>query len=132
MDILGIGTLVQAVGDVAGHFITTDKERMALELEAKRIEQANDLAQVGVNTAEAQSGSTFVGGWRPFVGWCCGAALAYVGIIEPVARFVAQVSFGYNGPFPSIDTSITMQVLFGMLGLSGMRTYEKAKNVAAK
>lgn len=131
MDLLGIGSVIESVGKVAEHFVTTDKEKMALELESRKIDQQNDMAQIDVNKMEAQSGSLFVSGWRPFVGWTCGFALCYVAILYPFMQFVATYN-GYMGKFPEIDTTITMQVLFGMLGLGGMRTYEKAKGVAAK
>lgn len=88
------------------------------------------LAQLEVNKAEAGSSSAFVAGWRPFVGWICGFGLGYVAIFEPIARFVATVFFHYSGPFPVIDTNLTMQVLLGMLGLAGARSFEKAKGVA--
>jgi hypothetical protein len=87
-----------------------------------------DLAQIGVNTEEAKSINVFIAGWRPFVGWVCGAGLAYVSLIEPVARFVAKVGFAYTGAFPVIDTTLTMQVLIGMLGLAAARSTEKIKN----
>lgn len=131
MDLLGIGSVIESVGKVAENFVTTDKERMTLELEARKLDQANDMAQMAVNTEEAKSTSTFVSGWRPFVGWVCGFALFYVSILNPLMQFVATY-YGYTGKFPDIDTNITMQVLFGMLGLGGMRTYEKTKGVAAK
>jgi hypothetical protein len=86
-----------------------------------------DLAQIAVNAEEAKSTNWFVAGWRPFIGWVCGVGLLYVAIAEPVARFLAQVMFGYTGAFPVIDTSVTMQVLLGMLGLGVMRTAEKLK-----
>lgn len=86
-----------------------------------------DLAQIEVNREEAKSLNVFVAGWRPFVGWVCGAGLAYVAIVEPLSRFVAQVGFGYEGEFPAIDTSLTMQVLIGMLGLGALRSVEKVK-----
>jgi len=89
-----------------------------------------DLAQIEVNAEEAKSANLFVSGWRPFVGWICGSALAYAAIIEPSARFIAQVGFAYTGEFPAIDTTLTMQVLLGMLGMAGMRTYEKKQGVA--
>jgi hypothetical protein len=57
----------------------------------------------------------------------CGFALLYAAILDPMARFVATVILKYVGPFPVIDTTITMQVLFGLLGLGGMRMYEKVK-----
>ena len=89
-----------------------------------------DLAQLEVNKAEASSANWFVAGWRPFVGWTCAVALAYVAICEPLARFIAQVGFAYKGSFPIIDTSLTMQVLLGMLGLGAMRSVEKVKGAS--
>lgn len=61
-----------------------------------------------------------------------GAALAYAAILEPVARFVAVIALDYKGAFPAIDTDLTLQVLVGILGLGGLRTWEKQKGVAAK
>jgi len=89
------------------------------------------LAQIATNTEEAKSTNWFVAGWRPFVGWVGGVGLAYVAIIEPLARFIAQVGFRYTGTFPNIDTSLTMQVLSGMLGFGIMRTVEKLKGAEA-
>lgn len=87
--------------------------------------------QLKINEAEAQHSSMFVAGWRPYVGWICGSGLAYASILEPLLRFVARLN-GYEGEFPEIDTSITVQVLLGMLGLATLRTREKEKSVAAK
>ena len=86
-------------------------------------------AQTDTNKIEAASNSVFVAGWRPFCGWIGGCGLAYAAIIEPTARFVATVMVGYTGDFPAIDTTVTMQILFGMLGLGAMRSYDKAKGV---
>jgi hypothetical protein len=68
-----------------------------------------------------------VAGWRPAVGWIGAFGLGYAAVLEPVIRFVAVVAFGYAGKFPVIDTSITMQVLFGILGLGAYRTFEKTR-----
>lgn len=89
-----------------------------------------DLAQIGVNLEEAKSASLFVSGWRPFVGWVCGSALAYVSIIEPVARFAATMG-GYQGSFPVIDTYLTAQVLFCLLGMGYLRSGDKRAGVAS-
>ena len=86
------------------------------------------LAQIAVDEAEAKSGSWFTSGWRPATGWICSFALGYSAILEPIARFVSSVWFGYHGTYPVIDTSITMQILFGLLGLGAYRTVEKVKN----
>ena len=84
------------------------------------------LGQINVNKAEANHKSIFVAGWRPFVGWVCGFGLLYASVIEPLMRFIATLN-DYTGTFPVLDTTITMQVLLGMLGLGLMRTKEKEK-----
>jgi hypothetical protein len=89
-----------------------------------------NLAQISVNLEEAKSSNLLVSGWRPACGWICAFALGYVAIIEPLARFVSQVLIGYLGAFPAIDTTLTMQVLFGMLGIGAMRSYDKKQGTA--
>jgi hypothetical protein len=97
---------------------------------------ANDMelakGQLEVNKVEAASASIFVSGGRPFVMWVCGIALAYASIVEPTGRFIARVFFGYDGEFPIIDTTLTMQILFGILGLGAYRMNEKINGVASK
>jgi len=88
------------------------------------------MGQLEINKIEATSSSVFVAGWRPAVGWVCGASLAYAGLIEPFSRFIAVVLAGYTGPFPTIDTDLTLQILGGLLGLAGLRTFDKLKDTA--
>jgi hypothetical protein len=130
--LIDVGSIIESVGKVAGDLITTDKEKMQLEIENRKLDQAIDLAQIEVNKIEAASSSLFTSGWRPYIGWGCGTAFLYSAMFEPIMRFVAQVIFDYKGPFPQLDTNLTMQVLLGMLGLAGMRSYEKSKGVATK
>jgi hypothetical protein len=139
MSLLGVSSIIEAVGKVAGDLITTDKERMEMEieqrkldLEEKKLDMAGDMAQIAVNTEEAKSSSFFVSGWRPFIGWGCGIAFIYSTLIEPICRFVATTVFMYNGTFPTINSDLTMQVMLGMLGLGAMRSYEKKSGVASK
>jgi len=84
--------------------------------------------QLTVDQAEASSKSTFVAGWRPFVGWACGAAFCYVYIFQPMVQF-ALVAFKVNfdlTKMPNLDIADMMPVLLGMLGLGAMRSYDKA------
>lgn len=124
-------------------FFPDPEKKAAAELELYKLQQAGafkeievahqqTMAQIAVNTEEAKSTSVFVSGWRPFVGWIGGLGLAYVAILEPLARFLAVVYFKYDGEFPEIDTTVSLQVLLGMLGLGGMRSFEKFKGVASK
>ena len=98
------------------------------------MQQDGDLAvitaQTDINKIEAGSSSLFVAGWRPFVGWCCGAAFLYAAILEPLARFISKVMFSYAGDFPAIDTTLTMQILLGLLGMAGLRSWDKKNGVA--
>ena len=127
---VGIGEIIGAVGKIADDLTTSDKERMAAELDAYKAESERMGGQVEINKIEAASGSLFVSGGRPFVVWVCAFALAYAAVIEPIARFVATVGFAYAGPFPVIDTDLTMQVLLGLLGLGAYRSVGKIKGVA--
>lgn len=97
--------------------------------ELAELAAATDLAkaQIGVNAEEAKNPNIFISGPRPFVMWVCAFALLYASIVEPVARFVATVIYKYPGAFPIIDTTLTLQILFGLLGLGAYRTYEKVK-----
>ena len=85
------------------------------------------IAQLEVNAKEAASPHMFVAGWRPFVGWCCGAGFLWATIGHPLAAWGAA-SQGWPAP-PSIDTEVLLYVLGGMLGLGGLRTFEKTKGV---
>jgi hypothetical protein len=87
------------------------------------------LSQLEINKIEAGSTSIFVSGWRPAIGWVCGVSLLYAALVEPIARFVATVLFTYTGLFPIINTELTLQILLGLLGLAGMRSFEKSKGV---
>ncbi len=84
------------------------------------------VAQMEVNKVEAASESLFKSGWRPFVGWSGACAFIYASILEPVIRQVALFQ-GYTGGFIEIDASITTNVLFGLLGIGAMRSYDKLR-----
>jgi len=117
--------------------------KAAAQLELLKMQQNGDLAhlaaetdlaklQIQTNIEEAKSTNWFVAGWRPAIGWVCGAGLAYAALVEPFARFAAKVWFGYTGEFPVINSDLTMQILMGMLGLGAMRSVEKVKGAEGK
>jgi hypothetical protein len=124
----GVGEFAKDIREAITGDISAEK-KAELQQKAMEIEFAITKAQTDINLAEASHVNVFVAGWRPAVGWVCGFALAYVSILEPIGRFIATVLFKYTGAFPVIDTNITMQVLIGLLGLGGMRTFEKTKDV---
>lgn len=131
-------TALFELGKTAIEKIWPDPTKRAQELrKLEALKQKGDLAlldahvklmlgQLEINKEEAKNKSIFVAGWRPGVGWICAFSLAYIAIIEPLARLVATLQ-GYEGPFPEIDTTITLQVLMGMLGLAAARSFDKMK-----
>ena len=87
------------------------------------------MSQLEINKAEAASGSLFKGGWRPFVGWVCGIAFAYHFVIQPLLVFVLTV-LGLELPeLPEFDMSTLLTTLGGLLGIGGLRSYEKTKGL---
>lgn len=126
--------ILPALTDVIGRFLPEDKEARA---EAERqIEQQLathlakiDLAQLDINKQEASHRSIFVAGWRPFIGWTCGLALAWTYVGVPILQFILAQT-GHLIDLPSLDMSQMMPVLMGILGLGGLRTFEKFKKVS--
>jgi hypothetical protein len=96
---------------------------------ADKLSHEQQLAQIEVNKAEAASGSLFKGGWRPFIGWVCGIAFCYHFVVQPIIIFVVAL-VGVNIPdLPEFQMNTLLTVLGGMLGIGGLRTYEKQKGL---
>lgn len=128
---------ITAALDIGGKLI--DKlwpdpaQRDAAKLELLRLQQTGELAQMTaqteINKVEAASSSLFVAGWRPFIGWVCGLGCAWNWIGLPIAKLIIALA-GYTITLQMADLSEMMPLLMGMLGIGGMRTYEKIKGVA--
>ena len=119
--------------------IPDPQAKAAAQLEAMKLAQAGefkdidaqlqrDLAQIGVNQAEAQSPDLFRSGWRPFVGWTCGGGLFYQILLRPLLGWAAQNLWQWMPP-PSLEMDTLLTLLFGLLGLGAYRTAEKIKGV---
>ena len=130
--------MIQAlIGPVTGlldKFIEDKDQKNALAHEIATIaeKQAHEaqLAQVEVNKQEAQHRSIFVAGWRPFVGWVCGIALAYHFVLAPIILFSVSIIGVQIPELPSFNMETLTTVLLGMLGLGGLRSFEKYKGVS--
>jgi len=127
-------SVLPAVTDIVGRFLPEDKEkRAAAEREIEKQLATHlakiDIAQLEISKQEAAHRSIFVAGWRPFIGWSCGFAMCYAYIIQPITVFIlAQTGNLVN--LPTLDLSEMMPVLLGMLGLGGLRSFEKYKKVS--
>ena len=125
--------LQSLIGPVTGLLdkFVEDKDQKAklahdLATMADKHAQQIALAQIEVNKAEAASGSLFKGGWRPAVGWGCAIAFAYHFIIKDLIIFGASFA---GAELPEFDMGTLLTVLGGMLGIGGLRTYEKQKGI---
>lgn len=137
MDLTGFGSIADLATHILDRFVpdpaqkaqaTMDLLKAQQEGEFKLMDQQLAMAQMQgtTNTAEAGSQSIFVAGWRPFVGWVCGAGFAMVFVVGPLLEWIANL-FGHAIKFPILDASTLTTLLLGMLGLGTMRTVEKVQ-----
>ena len=106
-----------------------EKAKLELLAATTQAEMALAVEQVRVNAEEAKNPSLFVSGWRPFIGWVCGVALTYNFIIYPLLLWAIEV-FSLTIQPPGLFENSLMELVMGMLGLAGLRTWEKYKDVA--
>jgi hypothetical protein len=106
------------------------KSRLAYEVATMAENHAQELSkgQLEVNKVEAAHKSLFVSGWRPAVGWVCVLGMFGNFITIPFTNFVLALT-GSEIEVPLIPLETMMPVLLGMLGLGGLRTYEKKAGV---
>ncbi len=132
MSILGgiLGDLIKPVSDLVSEVVVDKDKRNEINYKLQELADAGDarvhdqvLAQLEVNKTEAQHGSIFVAGWRPFIGWVSGVGLATQAIILPLVGMIWGLTY-------TLDTTLLITTLAGMLGIGGMRTYEKVRGVS--
>lgn len=132
--------LIPVLGNLLDRIFPDPKAAADAKLEVMRMAQAGELAQldaelklatgqIEVNKVEAASQSLFVAGWRPAIGWVCGAAFAFKFIVGPSAVVVMAMT-GHPITLPEFDFTDMSTILMGMLGLGALRTVEKVKGAA--
>lgn len=127
-------SLIFGVGEKLIDKIFPDPQKKAdALLKLEELRQNGDLAaiagQTEINKIEAANPNLFVSGWRPFVGWTCGSGLAIQFVVGPLVGWASRLA-GHPTDLPVLDLSLLITLLAGMLGLSGLRTYEKKQGVA--
>lgn len=139
-DITGIGSVLDFGSKIIDRIWPDPAQRDAAKLELfkaqqagefKQMDQAFELAkgQIGVNQAEAASANLFTSGWRPAIGWVCAAALAYQYVGRPLVAWAFAVAGHPLAPMPGLDDNL-WQLMLGMLGLGGLRTFEKIQGAS--
>lgn len=101
------------------------------EMEAKLLEAAVSQAgqQASINQVEAAHQSIFVSGWRPFIGWVCGAGLAWAFLLAPMLAWLLPVA-GVATALPALQMEYLLELVVAMLGLGALRSFEKMRGVA--
>lgn len=128
----GIDDAIAAGLQVINKFIPDPAEKAKAEIALRASLQGWDAQQTAVNAAEATHSSIFVAGWRPAIGWICAAALLYSYIVIPFTTYFFAFWLGKPIPkLPVLDNNL-WELMFGMLGLGGLRTFEKMKGITAK
>lgn len=127
-DIGGIGAIADLLKDGMEKIWPDPTKRAEAELKIRELDNQLAAGQLAINQAEAANNNLFVSGWRPFIGWVCGAAFAYHFVLQPFIAFILS-NAGLDVKLPVFDMSTLYTVLMGMLGLSGLRTTEKVKGV---
>lgn len=135
--------LVRAREALTGERITDPLELAKISLQLSKVEQMANQGQIAVNKIEAAHKSLFVAGWRPFIGWVCGVAIAYAFVLQPLIEWaIVIMHVTYSVPdgaggfidipveTPKLNVDTLYQLVLAMLGMAGLRTYEKSKKIA--
>jgi len=130
-----VSALFEIGGKVLDRVLPDPAQQAAAKLELMKLQQNGELTQIAgqmeINKVEAASSSIFVSGWRPAIGWICGAGFAVQFVIGQLAEWGSSLA-GHPVKFPTMDTGTMMPLLLGMLGLGGLRTAEKLQDKASK
>ena len=128
-----ITAVTNVVGQVIDRVWPDPAQAAQAKLQLLQLQQTGELAQItgqlDINKAEAANESSFVAGWRPFIGWVCGAGCAWNWIGLPAAKFALSIA-GHPVNMSPADLSEMMPVLLGMLGLGGLHSFERVKGVS--
>ena len=124
-----IDKLIEPATHIIGKFVKDKDLQAKLDHELQTLFHQANLAQIEILKEDAKSKNWFQNSWRPFVGWTCGVALCYHFVLQPFLLFLLH-SFGYQVDLPVFDMTTLTTILLGMLGLGGMRSFEKVKRSA--
>ena len=124
----GQGGALKTISKVIDDLHTSDEEKLDKKILMQRLQQKLAEKQLDVNAKEAGHRSIFVSGWRPFIGWCGGFALAFEFILSPGIEWYSKFS-GLNLIAPEIQTGPLLAIVTSMLGVAGLRSFEKSKGL---
>ena len=124
----GIGDAVAAGLKVIDKFIPDPAEKIKAEQALRDDLLAWDKTQTDINMEEAKHSSLFVAGWRPAIGWTCAFAFAFIYVAGPLITWVSTL-FGRPVPLPSFNIDALVSLTMALLGMAGLRSWEKSKGL---
>jgi hypothetical protein len=119
---------LKTIAKVVDDLHTSEGEKLDKKILMQRIKQKLAEKQLDVNAKEASHRSVFVSGWRPFIGWCGGFALAFEFILSPAIEWYSKFA-GLNLIAPEIQTGPLLAIVTSMLGVAGLRSFEKSRGL---
>ena len=122
------GDTIKAVGNFIDDMHFSGEEKEKLKLQMKEIDAKLKEKQLDINKAEASHRSIFVSGWRPFLGWVSGLSIGYVYLFQPILDMILQM-FQVQVDWVQLDLGQLMPLVLGMLGLGGLRSFEKSRGL---
>ena len=116
------------ISKVVDELHTSEEEKLDKKILMQRLQQKLAEKQLDVNAKEASHRSIFVAGWRPAIGWVGAFALMFEFILSPCIEWYSKFA-GLNLTAPAIETGPLLAIVTSMLGVAGMRSFEKAKGL---
>jgi len=123
------GGLVDSVGKIVDELHTSDEEKAQAKIKLKELENDLQTKQMEINKVEAGHKSVFVAGWRPALGWIIVIILGYSYLFQPFIAMTLKI-IGKDVELPNLNLDQIFPLILGMLGLGGLRSFEKSKGIA--
>ena len=122
-------SIVGITGKILDKFVEDKDQRAKMLHELDMSVQESNIAQIYVNMEQAKHPAIFVAGARPAIMWIAALGLFWSFFLAPVLNWIMVVS-GTDVPLPNIETEGLLTLTLALLGLGGMRSFEKSKGVA--
>lgn len=126
------GSLVETVGKVIDSVHTSEEEKLAAKTKLKEIEAELSKKQMDINLADAKSKAPGIGGimqrsWRPLIGMSCALAIMWEYVLKQFIMFILAAFSIQHDPLPALDMAVLMPLVLSLLGMAGIRSFDKLK-----
>ena len=137
LDKIFSGGFVGSVANIIDEFHVSEEEKGKIKIRLKELENQINAKQIDVNLADAKSTATDISGilqrsWRPLIGISCAFAIFWEYVAKQFTLFFLALFSIETAPLPSLDLDALMPLVLALLGMAGIRTFEKVKGVNSK